>query len=259
MKFPKYLIFLEILLSLAGVPALVHARGNGGPSYADTLKWIQGNIKAAGIPSANGNRTQKGPTFVCTSRENDGTCASGYHDPNGYTVTSTDTGTRYSIKTDGCSSLIITASERFKFASTDTGGRSKSDSSWTTTHWRFSFASIDQIAISPQKVQLPENCDMSHPIGSPDPPPCTPEYGWAVYILMQDQSGTYDVSDSFGSHISGQLTVQNSSGLPNGKPGSIIFFGIPGAEGVAPHMMNALKHLVEICKKHPEQAPKSLF
>jgi len=34
---------------------------------------------------------------------------------------------------------------------------------------------------------------------------------------------------------------------------------VPEAEDVAPHMVNALQHLVEICKEHPEQAPKSLF
>ena len=198
--------------------------GQQGPSYKDTVKWIQDNIKLAGTPGSS-TQQELHPTLDRTE-----------------TVTDTLSGTSYEVNIDGCNSLT--------FILTQTENASGGISSVTTFHIKVPFESILGF--------FTENKDQPH-----------------VGIVVKAGSGSIGsdttMTDKDGTTISKDpptpISAKNApialvsaeideSGVSPYVP---IGYSKSGSEDAAPHMTAALSHLVDICKNHPEQAPKSLF
>ena len=238
----RILVFIAAIcfggtLSYAQLPAATEQPGGDvasqGPSYGDTVKWIKDNISLAGTP----------PSMAQVL---------------GGSATIRNNGTVYAIAFSGCSSLTLTDTSTGSFAGTD----DNNDSNVTNIRYQIPLASILSVA----------NVDSNSSLVAPDEQNET-TYRLTAGIAIAVKNGATRVSADT-THTSGQpptssplapLTTATvypptnvtKDAIPN--PIIVVQYTKPGSEDAPQHMVTALQHLVDICKNHPEQAPKSLF
>jgi hypothetical protein len=197
-----------------------------GPSYKDTVQWIQEHIKLAGTPPS--------------SKQHDSS--------NHRTENDSSSGSSISIAFDGCSGLTITGTEKSQITITNPSGPPDNFSGANIYHYHVPFASIVGFAIY-------EKSD--------------PNVGIMVKDGAASMSDEETSTDSDGVTISNNsprtpITTKNDTQFAATFDGGVapfvsIPYTKPVSEDAAPHMTEALKHLVDVCQNHPEQAPKSLF
>ncbi len=220
---------MKIATALLIAPLLAYAQppaATNGPSYSDTVAWIQAHLHDAGTP---------GQTVNCLSGSCPGT-------PDGITVTDPQ---RYDIHIDGCDSVTI-HSRTGEHASAASGKEvydNVSDETLTVPFRAVASFSGDNAGVVRVTAAEPGIKDETDYPGS--------ESAEQIPLVR----GSYTVAQA------NRLLEQKSfySMLLKGDDASVLTFSSPGTASEAPHMANALNHLVQICKEHPEQVPKSPF
>lgn len=241
----------------ASSPQAQPATANTGPSYSQTVQWIQNRIREVGLPGNAVGHTAD--TFVCTSRDNFGACNDGHHVENGLNTNSSESGLQFQFEIDGCSTIAIIEGNHSQLTMHDADesapGNGTSTNGWVT-RYKLPFSSIGDI--SAVQIMPPDLRDHSHPIGATDTlPPLSPT--WAISIALKDDSATYTINMNDSEYGSSSHTgpIPTEAGATN--PSVYIWFGMLGNEDLLPHFKNALEHLLQVCRDHPEQAPKPLF
>jgi hypothetical protein len=202
------------------IPPTAQVTDQQGPSYKDSVKWIQDNIKLAGTP-ASSKRNETNYSAEEDSSE----------------------GKSFAVVVDGCRSLLVTSTESTHQGVTYSNGSAPQNYSNTETiRFKIPFASILGFTVYNK---------ISHQVG----------------ITIKDGEASYSANDT-GSVTSSStpetpMTTKNVSPLAYyygiQVPAVFIPYEKVGAEDAVPHMNTALQHLVDVCKNHPEDAPKSLF
>src|ERR1700691_1794470 len=96
------------------IPPAARGADQQGPSYKDTVKWIQDNIKLAGTPASSDQKETVGQRYLHET-END-----------------SSRGLSYSIVIDGCNSLNITSTEESQIIVTKPVGSDRYSSTSVT-------------------------------------------------------------------------------------------------------------------------------
>jgi len=252
------------LRDLSGKCVASASRGgdSSGPSYTDTVRFIQDKIRIASFPSP------------------------GYLSRHGNIKTVSDDA-KYTFSVDGCQSMTIittinvhtddcsaddhschhTAGEFVKsvtipFKSVTTYSvRSElvpavfSTHEPTTNHgFGAAIWVADGYGITEDRlnVMTGEITNSISPRGAD-----LDQHDWhdAVWIVAQDTGPTWTVSDN------SEDDPDNRSGnfTPSGLPILMFRFMKPGTGGESTHAAKAIQHLVDLCVNHPDQGPKELF
>lgn len=191
------------------------------PSYAETLEWIQTHIREAGDPRNNSH-----PCPGCTWSQ------------------------KYLISFDGCSTMTISVvnhrtyppggiyptsdinfEEDFAFPIPSTKINRDDTGAWVHLD-----PSMDGLLMW-REVGVPDSIRTTHRASIPN--------------RVKDLSDWKAFMDAGGSFAAGP---DDTSG-----PGVAIPFELLGTEDVAPHFVNAVDHLLEICRDHPDEVPKAAF
>jgi hypothetical protein len=234
---------------------------SSGPSYADTVRYIQDKIRRAsfsspGYLSRHGNiKTVSDDAKYTFSADS---CQS-------MTVTTT-----ISAHTDDCSSddhschhidgqIVKSATVPFKSVATYGNGSEQVPAVFSTHEPTQNPGFIgglraDGYWISGSlNVMIGEITNSIAPRGAD-----LDQHDWhdAVWIVAKDTDPSWTFSDN-----STELGQDNSSGnfTPSGLPILMFRFMKPGTGGESTHVAKALQHLVDLCVNHPDQGPKELF
>ncbi len=210
-----------------------------GPSYNDTVKWIQDNISLAGAP----------PSSIK---------ALGDH------ALIKSNGKLYTLALDGCRSLTLTVTSSGSITDLDDPANSSTnDATVVNVRYRMPLESILSVAwFNSSSNSQQSSIDMQ----------TGKTYKLTAGITFVVNNGVASVSsdtthtdDSPSSSPPVPLTTKNVYSPTNvttdatPEPMIIVEYSKPGTEDAPEHMTSALRHLLDICKNHPEQAPKSLF
>ena len=150
-------------------------------------------------------------------------------------------GARYSFEINGCSSIVVIRSETTTLTTVNTdppspGADNLNGSSTQTDAIRF---------VMPIGSVLGFTIDDKH--GQP-----------RIDVMLKDG----EASTSINSVEPVKMTITNWSPITFNNawvPFVALDYDKPGAQDSIPHMIAALRHLVDVCREHPEQAPKDLF
>lgn len=222
-------------------PSSPAAATNDGPSYADTVKWIQEKMKLA----APAPQTMSSPGLE-------------------QAVSHSET-----VQFDGCNSFTITYID--KDVINDLDKPSNSDVSENHIEYRLPVSSIVSVlpdAWSPRTgiihgvlfVVLPNSVSW-HAWTTDDNPSSQHAGGNSESSGIDDGSGA-DATKSGLDQV--HDAVVNANGVqanPAYSNDTTVYLGFsqPGVQDIPTHMVAAFKHLIQVCKEHPEEAPKSLF
>jgi len=200
-------------------PTSQPAATNDGPSYADTVKWIQANISKAGDPSMNWTKEYSGADVYTSSQQ-------------------------YLMQFNGCDSMTVSIVHYagdsdnhshlqvdfvFPVLSTEFGVPSASP---------FVSVQIENGEITWHESSFPDSTNQIHADGT------VPAH---VTNSITEWKEFTDTTGSFFLHADYM------------NPGLSIPFNSAGAQTIPSHMVAALNHLVELCKDHPELVPKTAF
>lgn len=200
-----------------------------GPSYHDTVEWIMAHMAEAGIP------------------QNDNTSANEF--------ASFKQSQLYSITVQSCDSFTIRWHLSTVETPTGAGASGSFDAGGFDAVFQFdirhvSFASAN----SPEGVEVLAldgvgNWHFHSDSGADDTSPID----WSSELSFDALKGRWkDFKSGGGSAYAWEGgTVVPGITIPLGEK--------PGTENMAPHMLKAFQHLIDICKSHPEEAPHSLF
>lgn len=237
-----------------------------GPSYADTVRYIQDKISVASYstPGAKlngviGNSIGVASTFA-------------YDDA------------KYTFSANGCQSMTFTGSVNAHMSE-----YSNDDRAWhhkdgqTVASYTVPFKSVDNFTNRGQQVPavistheptqdavfggtLADGYNIQPVLDvmvSEFPPTKAIETGtpdhqdWhdAVWIVPKDLGVSWMSSDNTGDE------PQSGSGniTKSGIPVLVIRFANPGTGAESTHLAKAIQHLVDLCVNHPEQGPKEMF
>lgn len=235
---------------------------SSGPSYTDTVRFIQDKVRIASFPS---------PDYV--SRHGN--------------VKTVSDDAKYTFSVDGCQSMTITTT-----INVHTDDCSGDDHSCHHTNGQFvksltvPFHSVTTYSVRSQLVpavfsthEPTTNQGFGAAIWVADGYGITQDrlnvmtgqitnaisprgadldqHDWhdAVWIVAKDTGATWTVSDN------SEDTPDNRSGnfTPSGLPILTLRFMKPGTGGESTHVAKAIQHLVDLCVNHPDQSPKELF
>lgn len=222
---------------------------SGSPSYADTVRWIQEHIKEAGVQGTE-------------TRDNNG-------------VTTVFDDQRFSFKVNGCTSMDLMMVHHWRM--TDPHPPSGDDP--VTEYWRTADYTIPFSAPAGESPEPIVNSGhhsgvmVSSDVHIPTEVDYTVSPARTVLIIWSGDlvhlswitKGT-NTSDN-DSH-SDVLIPDGEPGfeVPNavtlttpGEKGVRIFYGMPGTQDDAIHMMKALQHLITLCRQTPNATPKDIF
>lgn len=261
----KQCLLAEAGASSSGNPAPVQvasSENSGGPSYADTVKWIQEHIKLAGIPGGTSEFNIPGAGTVR---------------PKSYTEKYDDQ--QYALKINGCSSmdLIITSHMRMIDPDPDPGDNPVTDSS-RIAEYRISLAgpasenpnTWGDVGVG---VQTDTHAPTERDEINPDAPVHNVEFIFkrdlVTLSFSNDNGPTKD-----GISILNQTSISFNDPRPDphyeawnqyvgvalpGRKAVRISYGKPGTEDEPDHMAKALQHLITLCRQSPDAAPKDIF
>jgi hypothetical protein len=252
-------------LKAAAASASSGGASGSGPSYAETVRYIQDKIRDAAYPTPGGtlNGVVNGGLGVADKFTYDDAI--------------------YTFNADACQSMIITSRVTFH-----TDDWSEDDHSWhhkdgrTISTYTVPFKSVATFQSGGQEVPavfstheitqnalgglvadgyyihnvldtMTEQLPQTHLIesGTPD------HQDWhdAVWVVPKDLGVSWASSDNSGNDPTNQSGNITKSGIPM----LMIRFVKPGTGAESPHVAKAIQHLVELCATHPERAPKELF
>jgi hypothetical protein len=238
-----------ILALGSGLPALAAApaKAAAGPTYQETVDYLVEKFKEAGIP---------GSTSV---------------DRHGMSTTEDDQ--KWSITVAACESMTITATGAFHSDDPRDGEHEDFPRTWIAT---VPFRSIklelspgeskptQPLIFSTHAVVVNQSLGITVADGfgvgrwnmasyAAEVGPWKGRWDDEVYIVAKDSAITVHSHDAFN-------TDPDSTGHLNPDvPLQIAVFWMPGTGATSTHVANALRHLVDICVNHPEQAPKDMF
>jgi hypothetical protein len=253
-------------LKAAAASASSGGASGSGPSYAETVRYIQDKIRAAGYPT---------PAAKINGVIGNGNI--------GVADTFTYDDAKYTFTADGCQSMTFTST-----VNVHRDDYSDDDHSWhhkdgkTVTSYTVPFTSVGTYLNAGQQVpavfsthEIKTNVmgsqfadeyriDFALNVMIEQLPPTqaiergTPDHqDWhdAVWAVPKDLGVSWTSSDNSGDDPTNQSGNITKSGLPI----LMIRFVKPGTGAESPHVAKAIQHLVQLCASHPEQAPKELF
>lgn len=206
------------------------ASTNDGPSYNNTVAWITAHVGQAGVPAANTTKVTPDGTQTTT--------------------------TRFSVTFDACNTFTVNWQQNntIQYSFNVTPPQPQTEISRMSSSFQFNFKHvtfIDHSRDAPPEISFGALDGVGYwqfHLQSNDPTMVTPDYEGNL------DSNTLDLKKF--KDDGGQLFYNASGPL---IPGISLPFALPGADDLAPHVFAAFQHLAEICKDHPEEAPKSLF
>lgn len=238
-----WLLVIAVITTLAAAQDQASEKSKDkGPSYEDTVKWIQDHIGEAGFPARTDNM---------------GTLIHAYDDES------------YSVKFDGCEMRLSIAGHAHTTDTAPAGGIASNDmthDSSFSVSFSFPLGGLMGIAI-PQNLRIQDYFPV---ISSWYMDKTFPA---AVIRLPDTGAGTFSSTADLGPDVSvGEpivnkpikagffpLTVTNAAGSLVTIQGIEISYGRPGTEDAPKHMSSAIYHLIELCKENPSAGPKDLF
>lgn len=207
-----------------------------GPTYKETVDFLIDKLQQAGIPG-NTDHGRHGATYVRDDA-------------------------KYSINVESCDSITITTSTASHV----------DDPNDTPTHtdgveilsMRIPFKSVQvqrlyngltpTVFSTHTITQNPNNgIDLADGIGISR---------WHMPDFSNDANGKWDDSVfivATDSGVTQKLTDGSSNPLKPNVPLTVVSFWLPGTGATSTHVAMAIRHLVDICVNHPEQAPKEMF
>lgn len=234
------------------------AGNSNGPSYADTVKWIQEHIKAAGIPGG----TQQSGSYTTV-----------YDDQ------------QYALKENGCSSLdlVITSHWHMTDSQPSPGENPLIDDYTRSADYRISLAGpASEDASGWGDAGVGVHTDTHAPTErdelNPDAAVRNVEFTFKVdrvtlsFSNKGNQSSDNLARDGISILNQTSLSVNNPAPDPHyeawnefvgaalpGRKAVRISYGMPGTEDEPDHMAKALRHLITLCRQNPDAAPKDIF
>jgi hypothetical protein len=216
-----------------------------GPSYEDTVKWVQDHIGEAGFPASSEGPGKHGLSFASDD-------------------------TPYTVKFDGCDMRLSIATHMHTTDSSPVGGKAENDMTADSTQsWSFGLH-LGQLKFVAGAVQnLPVQLGSPTTVGNGDR-----NFPTIVIALPENGGGATwsqtftdtDTSNSVAPPIVNKplgtwwpATTIYTQGIPMTLRGIQITYARPGTEDAPQHMISALKHLIDLCKENPNAGPKDLF
>lgn len=243
---------------------------SSGPSYAETVKWIQEHIKRAGIPAFGTTPATNSQKFMALS-------FSPYE---------------YDAQIDGCNSVTVTITFSQYFDAYDDESRSSQRDTTAITVTTVIPVQSAQIFFSDTNVDakwLPQRAADTSFQWIADGTQVKVSWLNAIKDSMGNQAAKYWVAltpvqsnpktDGVYSDTRGAVfVVPKDQGIrvtrvanPSEDPPmippqpqvdiplDILEFQNPGSEGENAHMAKALQHLITLCRQNPNAAPKDVF
>jgi hypothetical protein len=221
--------------------------GSGtGPGYQETISYITDKILQAGIP---------------------GSSSHGKHDS---TYVADDV--KYSITVNACESMTVVSKAGLHVD--DPSDAPSHQDSFTTVSMRIPFRSVAMIQVAETGASEPKIFSTHTMTENPNNGATFADGfstgmwnmklfglgngggeagdGWhdVVYVVVKDGV----VAQSTGTDISPTVTR-----IKPDVPVAIAPFFLPGTGETSTHVAKAIRHLVDLCINHPEQAPKETF
>lgn len=215
-----------------------------GPSFDETVKWIQSHISEAGFPAQTTSDNKHGLVFTYAEAP-------------------------YSVHFDGCV-MQLSLSEHWH--SKDTSPVSRDDQTDTDSYMNMKLnlpldklVSADSGVLQPQDWEMPD-IDSGYSsrtlptvaIVLPQGGAGTTTYSWSTTDETYTQKSIVftDKPITSGAFV---VTQTNGFGYRMQKDGIEISYARPGTEESPAHMAKALNHLIELCKQNPQQGTKDIF
>jgi hypothetical protein len=241
---------LLFILAVAAIPVSAQDQTNQspkdkGPSYEDTVKWIQDHIGDAGFPASSKSPGRFGVAFASDD-------------------------TPYTVKFDGCDMRLSISVRTHTTDTSPVGGKAENDVSGDSTEsWSFNvhLARLDGVIGSTQI--LPSQ------LGSPTPAAYADQNFPTVVIMFPDNGGGATWSQTTTSTNTSfdpappiidkplgtwwPVTKTVTQGIVYNAHAIQITYARPGAEDSPQHMIKALKHVIDLCKANPDAGPKDIF
>jgi hypothetical protein len=241
---------------------------DSGPSYAETVRYIQDKIRAASYPT---------PTIQLNG-------LIGGKLEIAYTVTFDDA--KYTFGADGCSSITITSTVTAHMDDSDDQRHWAHKEGQRVHSYTVPFKSVASIPERPQVAAIYSTHEIKQtvlgglmgdgrylsnnwPEVMIEQLPPTFAFGgdhqdWhdALWIVPKDLNVSWTNFDNVieSPNLTGGGPENQSGNITkSGLPILMIRFVKPGTGAESPHVAKAIQHLVELCAAHPEQAPKELF
>ncbi len=268
-KLPGLQTLLGQCQSAASAPGAASAAQSGaGPSYADTVRYIQEKIKDAGFIRPPGQESSDSDSYEKLSYGQ----------------------AKYSFSVDGCQSMTIAFAAAVhvdEYSVEDRGEdrlkgheESKLEFSYTvpftsvsdyTNYANWTGKEDSQLAAifsTHEPIQNLANGNYTadgYLIGGAmnGAPPAGPviqamrdqlreheDWHDAVWVVSKDLGISWVSSDPGNGQ---QYEHQSGHIIKSGVPGLLIRFSAPGTGATSTHIAKALRHLVDYCRKHPEQ------
>jgi hypothetical protein len=258
-------------LKAAAASASSGGASGPGPSYAETVRYIQDKIRAASYPTPTiqldgliGNSLNKWATD--------------------YTVTFDDA--KYTFAADGCESMTFTATVTTHMDDLRAERHWAHKEGQRVHSYTVPFKSVASIPERPQVAAIYSTHEITQtvlgglmgdgrylsnnwPEVMIEQLPPTFAFGgdhqdWhdALWIVPKDLNVSWTNFDNVieSPNLTGGGPENQSGNITkSGLPILMIRFVKPGTGAESPHVAKAIQHLVELCAAHPEQAPKELF
>ncbi len=229
------------------------------PSFGETVQYIDQHISDAGSMGTrvNGPSTDQCSDFAIRQQ----ICLP--NPPDDVTVTDSMV---YSIRIDGCNSLLVTRKGgdiHWTTYESDMNSRQwvpkRLDTLAGTQHVTIPILAVASVTGDDRSGLVVVHAGRSGVKSETDYPGSGPAK--EVPYSPDGRPKQEQLNAAFNAGFNGQDLSDPStySEVPAGAALNIIWFSSPAFTSEAPHMASALQHLVDICKTHPEQAPKSLF
>jgi hypothetical protein len=215
-----------------------------GPSYEDTVKWIQDHIGESGFPAT----TESGSGLVFTSAD-----------------------APFGMKFDGCDMRLSFAMQLHTADTSPVGGKAEndmtSDSSSSVT-FSLHLAKLGVVSATQSLPFQGLSSLMPSQYVNKNFPTVVIEGVDAGAGTFSDTRATTDSTMVLNPPIIDRPIASNTLvpvrvfvGFGVGKlvKGLEISYARPGTEDSPKHMINALQHLIDLCKANPEAGPKELF
>jgi hypothetical protein len=215
-----------------------------GPSYEDTVKWIQDHIGESGFPST----TESGSGLVFTTAD-----------------------APFGIKFDGCDMRLSFAMQLHTADTSPVGGKAENDMTSDSSSSVTFNLHLAKLGVVSDTQSLPFQ-GLSGLIPSQylnkNFPTVVIEGVDAGAGTFSDTRTTTDptvvlnppiIDRPIASNTLVPVRVFVSFGVGKLVKGLEISYARPGTEDSPKHMINALQHLINLCKANPDAGPKELF
>ncbi|HVI10756.1 MAG TPA: hypothetical protein VND65_20870 [Candidatus Binatia bacterium] len=242
---------LLLVVAVSGSIAAAQVQANPapkdkGPSYEDTIKWIEGHIGESGFPTTT-SKSHLGLVFTVSDAP-------------------------FAMKFDGCDMRLSLAMQLHTADTSPLQGKAENDMTGNQTSSITFNLHLARVGVVSEPQNLPVQGGIARLIDeqylNKNFPTVVVEGVDAGAGTFSDSQTTTDSNTELPQPIFNRPIAENTmvpfrvfSGYGVGRlvKGIQITYARPGTEDSPKHMINALQHLIDLCKENPNAGPKDLF